>query len=201
MDLNKEATIDQEWVAVENYEFKILVMIACLAQEKLAFRGTLKDMCEFLGVCENTNNKANIKKAIQQLEQKKDIAIFRQGNTWTLTLTISAERKPKIIRIKNEYINAIKTYKAENKNDRVGWENILKVLVYLWDTHSESHTYNEIANATKVSESTVQRAVKALTNINFTDMDIKKKVAWYKNFNGQWQSSGTKYQVGHKWEK
>lgn len=39
MDLEKEAPIDYDWIEVKNYEFKILVMTACLAQEKLAFRG------------------------------------------------------------------------------------------------------------------------------------------------------------------
>lgn len=200
MDLNKEASINQGWINMENYDFKILIMITCLAQEKLAFRGTLKDMCEFLGLKEDTRNKNRIKLAIENLEQQEDIKIIREGYIWTLTLTLKAEAKPKIIRIKNKYINAIKTYKAENPNDSVSWENILKVLIFLWTTHSEVYTQSEIANATKVSESTVRKAVKALTTINFNDLAITKKLAWYKNFNGQWRSSGTKYQVGYHWK-
>jgi hypothetical protein len=50
LNLEHEAEIDTEWLTVKNYEFKILVMIACLAENHLAFRGKLKDMCEFLGV-------------------------------------------------------------------------------------------------------------------------------------------------------
>lgn len=202
MDLNKEATIDQEWVAIENYEFKILIMIACLAQEKLAFRGTLKDMCEFLGIKEDSRNRNKIKEAIEKLEQLGDVLVIKEGNIWTLTLSIKAERKPKIIRIKNEYINAIKAYKAENKNDSVGWENILKVLVFLWTANNtDVYTQNKIAKATNVSEATVRKAIKALTSIKFNDMSIARKISWYKDLSAQWRVAGTKYQVGFKWEK
>lgn len=175
MNLNKGAPINQEWIAVENYEFKILVMIACLAQEKLAFRGTLKDMCEFLGIIENTNNRNKIKIAIEKLENEDDIKVFREGNIWILALSAKAERKPKIIRIKNEYIKAIKNYKAENPNERIGWENILKVLLYLWDKNELEYTQKEIAKITRISETTVRKAIKALTKIDFSDLSFEKK--------------------------
>lgn len=175
-------------------------MIACLAQEKLAFRGKLKDMCEFLGITTHSKNKSKIKEAIEKLEKQGDILVVKQGNMWTLTLSIKAERKPKIIRIKNEYINAIKIYKADNSNESVGWESILKALIFLWTTNnSEIYTQEEIAQAIKTSVSTVRKAIKALTKINFNDMDIEKRIAWYKDFNSQWRPIGTKYQIGHKW--
>lgn len=200
MNLSKEAPINQEWISTENYDFKILVMIACLAQEKLAFRGKLKDMCEFLGIKDDSHNRAKIKEVIERLEKQGDIKVIQEKHFWVLYLTSQAERKPKIIRIKNEYINTIKQYKAENKNDSVGWENILKVLVFLWTTDNTTvYTQEEIANAVKTSSATARKAIKALTSISFKDMAIEKKVAWYKDFNAQWRAAGTKYQVGYKW--
>lgn len=104
MNVNKEACIDYDWITIQNYQFKILVMIACLAQEKLAFRGSLKDMCEFLGVTTSTPNKNKIKEAIQILEEQGNIKVIKEGYTWTLTLSVKAERKQHIIKIKNAYI-------------------------------------------------------------------------------------------------
>lgn len=201
MNLNKEAPIDQEWISVENYEFKILVMIACLAQEKLAFRGKLKDMCEFLGIKENSCNRAKIKEIIHKLERQGDIKAIQEKQFWVLYLTSQAERKPKIVKIKNEYIKAIQEYKAENPNDRIGWENILKVLVYLWDKNGLEYTQKEIARITNTSEAIVGKAIKALTKINFSDLSFEKKKIWFKSLEGKWLTSGSKYTLGYNWNK
>lgn len=202
MDLEKEAPIDYDWIKVKNYEFKILVMTACLAQEKLAFRGQLKDMCAFLGVGNTTSNRANIKKAIANLVEAGELMseILEDSKTWIVTITSKAEKKKKIIKIKNTYIEAIKAYKAIDKNRSVSWEVILKVLIFLWgDNSSEVRTYKEIGEALGVKEQAVGRAVSALTTIDFKDMSITKKLSWYKNSNSDWRIAGSTYQVGHKW--
>ena len=131
MDLNKEAGIDTTWLSVANYKFKILVMISCLAQNHLAFRGKLKDMCDFLGVGNTTSNTKKIKEAIQQLEEKGDIIKVQEGYTYTLTLTNKAYNKAKVKRIRNAWVSAIQGYEPEDKDNSVSWETILKVLVYL----------------------------------------------------------------------
>ena len=64
-----EAEFEFEWLLRQKYEFKILTLIAVLADNNLAYRGTLKDMCEFFGVKpgdSRTNNQ--IKAAITKLE-------------------------------------------------------------------------------------------------------------------------------------
>lgn len=202
MDLEKEAPIDYDWIEVKNYEFKILVMTACLAQEKLAFRGQLKDMCAFLGVGNTTSNKTNIKKAIANLVETDELMseVLEDGKTWIVTITTKAEKKKKIIKIKNVYIEAIKNYKALDKTKSVGWESILKVLIYLWGEKEEDiKTYNEIGAELDISSRTVARAVEALTTIDFKDMAITRKLKHYKDFNGQWRTAGSTFCVGHKW--
>ena len=200
MDLNKEAGIDTTWLSVSNYQFKILVMIACLAQEKLAFRGKLKDMCEFLGVSNTKPNTDKIKEAIQKLEEKGDVIVVREGYTWTITLTVKAERKDKIKRIKNAYINAIQNYKPEEKDDSVSWENILKVFVYLIADKREIKRYDEIANALGIAEKTVRKAVKALINIDFKDVELKRKLAWFKSNDESFKVIGQKIEVAYKFD-
>lgn len=202
MNLEKEAPIDYDWIEVKNYEFKILVMTACLAQEKLAFRGQLKDMCEFLGVGNTTSNRANIKQAIANLVNAGELLseVLEDGKTWIVTITTKAEKKKKIIKIKNTYIEAIKAYKAIDKTKSVGWDSILKVLVYIWGEKEENiQTYKEIAETLGVSAKTVGRAVEALTTIDFKDMSITRKLKHYKDFNGQWRTAGNTFNVGYKW--
>lgn len=197
IDLEHEAEIDTDWLTVKNYEFKILVMIACLAENHLAFRGKLKDMCEFLAVSNQANNTKKIQEAISALESKGDIIILKEGYTWTLTLSNKANRKDKVKRIKNAYISAIKAYKAADNEDSVDWENILKVLVYLCADKREVKRYDEIAKALGLTEKTTKRAVKALVNIEFNDLSVKKKLAWFKNNDGDFKVIGNKYEVGY----
>ena len=200
MNLDNEAYIDTDWLTVKNYEFKILVMIACLAENHLAFRGKLKDMCDFLGVGNSAPNTAKIKEAISALETKGDIKTLVEGHTWTLTLSVKAERKDKIKRIKNAYIQAIQSYEPTDREDSVAWENILKVLVYLCADKREVKRYDEIAKALGMTEKTAKRAVKALINIEFNDLSVKRKLAWFKNNEGDFKVIGNKYEVGLKFD-
>lgn len=200
MNLEHEAYIDTDWLTVKNYEFKILVMIACLAENHLAFRGKLKDMCVFLGVGNTTSNTKKIKEAISALEAKGDIKTLVEGHTWTLTLSVKAERKYKIKRIKNAYIQAIQNYESVDRENSVAWENILKVLVYLCADKREVKRYDEIAKTLSMTEKTAKRAVKALINIEFNDLSVKRKLAWFKNNEGDFKVIGNKYEVGLKFE-
>ena len=201
MNMEQEAYIDTDWLTVKNYEFKILVMVACLAENHLAYRGKLKDMCEFLGVKSVDSNRKKIKEAIATLEAKGDIKTLVEGQTWTITLSVKAERKDKIKKIKNAYISAIQNYEPVDKdNDSVAWENILKVLVYLCADKREVKRYDEIAKALGIAEKTAKRAVKALINIEFNDLSVKKKLAWFKNNDGDFKVIGNKYEVGLKFD-
>lgn len=197
MNLENEAYIDADWLTIKNYEFKILVMVACLAENHLAYRGKLKDMCAFLGVKAVQSNRDKIKEAIAALEAKGDIKTLVEGQTWTLTLSVKAERKQKIIKIKNAYINAIKAYEPVDKeNDSVSWENILRVLVFLCADKKDVRRYDEIGKALGIGKSTAERAVRALVNIDFNDLSVKRKLAWFKNNDGDFKVIGNHYEVG-----
>lgn len=75
-------------------------MIVLLADNHLAYRGTLTDMCKFLDVASrDSRTNAKIKTAIENLEKSGKIKTIKDGNTWTLTLAKKAERDKQIIRI------------------------------------------------------------------------------------------------------
>lgn len=194
MDLEREAEIDKDWLTVQNYQFKILVMIAALAENKLAFRGKLKDMCEFLGVQSCGVNNKKIKDAIEALEKKNDIIVVKQGQTWTLTLSTKAEKKPKVIRIKNAWIKAIQQYKSP-EDENVSWESILKVFVFLCADKKDVKTYQDIATELGLKYNTVRRAVWALDNIELTDINFKRKMAYYKTVDNEFKVKGQRIDV------
>lgn len=190
-----EAYIDEDWLTVENYRFKILVMIAALAENHLAYRGKLKDMCDFLGVGNTTSNTSKIKEAIAALERTGDIKTIKDGHTWTITLTVKAERKSRVIKIRNAWIKVIQQYKCEDKKS-VSWENILKVLVYLCADKTEVKRYDTIGKALNISPDVAKRAVAALDNIDFGDITVKRKIAWLKKTDDEYRVIGQKYDVG-----
>lgn len=132
-----------------------------LADNHLAYRGTLSDMCSFLGVAtRNSRTNQAIKTAIQNLSNAQLIRTIRDGNTWTLTLSKSAERKSKVIRIKKEWVLAAKGCVGAG----VDWTTVLKVWLYLIDNQQEVITSSQIAEALAVSTSAVSRARVVLTN-------------------------------------
>lgn len=67
-------------------------MITVLATNHLAYRGTLADMCGFLGVSMSSCNNKKIKEAISRLVQKGYILAIKEGRTYTLTLSLKGER-------------------------------------------------------------------------------------------------------------
>lgn len=192
----KEVFIDKDWLTTQNYQFKILVMIAVLAENHLAFRGKLKDMCDFLGVSNQTANTNKIKGAIEALEKSGDILVIREGHTWTLTLSVKAERKPKIIKIKNAWIKLIQQYQAPEGKE-VAWESVLKVFVYLCADKKEVKDYKTIADELNLKYDSVKRSIYALDGIDFNDITFKRKLAWFKDNNDEFKVSGQKIDIGY----
>lgn len=199
MNEQHEAFIDADWLTVQNYQFKILVMVAALAENHLAYRGKLKDMCEFLGVANLTNNTKKIKDAIAALENSGDVKVIRDGHTWTITLSVKAERKSKIIKIRNGWIKAIQNY--DSKDNSVSWENILKVLVYLCADKTEIKRYDTIGSALNISADTAKKAVTALDGIDFGDIAVKRKIAWLKLNDNDFRVIGQRIEVGYDFSK
>lgn len=156
-----EAEFEFEWLLRQKYEFKILTLIAVLADNNLAYRGTLKDMCEFFGVRsgDSTNNR-NIRAAIDKLETDGLLKQIKDGRTFTLTLSKKGEQRKRVIRIQKEWVEIAKNYKSEENS--ISWMNLLKVWLYLIDNKKEIIKSSEIAEELGLSTDSVKRAKKAL---------------------------------------
>lgn len=145
---------------MEKYDFKILTLIAVLAENKLAYRGKIKDMCEFLGVKtgQSRTNKA-IKDAIDKLEKEEYIYAVKDKQTYTLTLRVKAEKKKEIIKIQKKWIQMVKD--ADSKG--ASWDNILRVWLYLIDNKKEIITNKDISEALDMDIKMITRIKKILT--------------------------------------
>ena len=66
--MDEELEFEKDWLSVEKLEFKLLTLITVLADNHLAYRGTLSDMCSFLGLAkQNYRTNQKFKAAIQNL--------------------------------------------------------------------------------------------------------------------------------------
>ena len=166
--MDEELEFEKNWLSVEKMEFKILTLITVLADNHLAYRGTLADMCAFFGVgARDSRNNARIRTAIENLKNKGLIKTIQDGRTWTLTLSRNAERRSKVIRIKRDWVNALHA----SKGKAVDWAVVLKVWLYLIDNHQEVLKSSEIADCLGVSISTVSRARQVLIDMNAIKAD------------------------------
>lgn len=156
-----EAEFEFEWLLRQKYEFKILTLIAVLADNNLAYRGTLNDMCDFFGVRSNdSRNRRSIKAAIDQLETDGLLKHIEDGKTLTLTLSKKGEQRKRVIRIQKEWVEIAKNYKSDDNS--ISWMNLLKVWLFLLDNKKEIIKISDITTSLGVSKDIVKRAKKAL---------------------------------------
>lgn len=146
----------------------MLALLAVLADSHLAYRGTLADMCDFLGVASrNSRTNQKIRDAIDALETDGLLKKITDGRTFTLTLSKKPEKQRRVIRIQKEWVMVAKNYsKLPNKSVSVDWTPLLKVWLFLLDRGNTSKTITnrQIAAALGMTEGTVKNARAALTN-------------------------------------
>ena len=163
-----EVEFDFDWLSRTDYQFKLLALLAVLADSNLAYRGTLSDMCDFFGVGKSNSRTNNqIRGAIDSLEADGLLKKVIDGRTFTLTLSKKAERQRRVIKIQREWVMVAKNYAAmPNKSKNVGWEPLLKVWLFLLGREKNTNpiTNQAIADALGLTIGTVKNARAALVH-------------------------------------
>ena len=154
-----EAGFEKEWLKLEKYNFKLLTLVAVLAQNHLAYRGTVAEMCEYLGVDNQTKNRRAITTAIEQLEKKGMIKTILDGKVYTITLSVKAEKKKDVIVIQKKWIEMVQGLKGG-----VSWDNVLRVWLYLIANEEEIITSKKIAADLGMTKRMVDRIKVVLVN-------------------------------------
>ena len=154
-----EAGFEKEWLKLEKYNFKLLTLVAVLAQNHLAYRGTVAEMCDYLGINNQTKNRKAITTAIAQLEKKGMIKTILDGKVYTITLSVKAEKKKDVIVIQKKWIEMV-----QGLTTGVTWDNVLRVWLYLIANEEEIITSKKIAADLGISERKVARIKDVLVN-------------------------------------
>ena len=155
-----EAGFEKEWLKLEKYNFKLLTLVAVLAQNHLAYRGTVAEMCDYLGIDNQTKNRKAITTAIAQLEEKGMVKTILDNNkVYTITLSVKAEKKKDVIVIQKKWIEMV-----QGLTTGVTWDNVLRVWLYLIANEEEIITSKKIAADLGMSKSMVDRIKIILVN-------------------------------------
>ena len=151
----------------EKLEFKIFIMVSLLADNNLAYRGTLNDISRDLGYAGTADTRRNkrIKEAIERLLEADLIKVLKDKNIYTISLSSYAEKN--VIRIAR---GTVKTIRETLMSERTGhdWSYTLKVLLYLYETDNtfvegmNDRYYKEIAEALRITTKQVGVAIKQL---------------------------------------
>ena len=148
-----EAGFEKEWLKLEKYNFKLLTLVAVLAQNHLAYRGTVAEMCDYLGIDNQTKNRRAITTAIAQLEEKGMVKTILDNNkVYTITLSVKAEKKKDVIVIQKKWIEMV-----QGLTTGVTWDNVLRVWLYLIANEEEIITSKKIAADLGMNKSMVDR--------------------------------------------
>ena len=216
IDLREKYTdniaISEEWLQqVQDYELKILLLTSILADNNLAFRGSLKVMCDWLGIQSNTNNNRTIKKSLQNLSDKGYIFYKREGRTYHVSITNKGLKDKKIYKIRKIWIEAFRKYNREdgkivNKDISVDWIKILRVFIYIYYLKpGELITYEKVAKITDTSIGTVEKALAAILSCDLKGLLIEKQIIREKytddDNNVCWKTKGQDISVFVKFEE
>lgn len=154
-----EAGFEKEWLKLEKYNFKLLTLVAVLAQNHLAYRGTVAEMCDYLGIANQTKNRKAITTAIAQLESKGMVKTILDGKVYTITLSVKAEKKKDVIIIQKKWIEMV-----QGLTTGVTWDNVLRVWLYLIANEEEIITSKKIAADLGMTKRMVDRIKVVLVN-------------------------------------
>lgn len=192
MFTNERVTINKKWLYLEADEFKVLLYIA-INNNKIS---SLKEIREFLKLCNCKKNNDRIKNALENLKEKKYIEYSKTGNTFKITLISNND---KCISIRMSWVEMIRNYNKDNKNRIIdkklpsaNWGNMLKLLIYMYYNGNEYNnyigygqdeaewkivnTYKKIGEELNASKYQISNSLKALKKINLDGVVIKHKI-------------------------
>ena len=194
--------VSKQWLDdLVDYQIKVLLLTSVLADNNLAFRGTLKTMCEWLGIESCSNNNKRIKQSLQNLSNNGYIFYKVEGRTHHVSISNKGLKSKQIYKVRKKWIEVFKKYCKENKDKdfSIDWIKVLRVFIYIYYSHDEIVTLQKIAQITNTSDQTVNNALKAILACNLKGLRIEKEIikdSFYDNRNiKQWRTRGQKINV------
>ena len=179
MELDNSIDYHTEWLVAEDYETRILILVSILADNDLAFRGTIPTMEKWLGLSNQTLTRDKIIKAIQTLEKKEYIYTLLDDDIYTITISKKGIKDKKIVKLRKEWIEIIKDHKKllpvaeDGKIHGAIWSNLLKVFVICRECKGDIVKLNEITNEIGMSSKTFSRCIKILNKLDMREYGLR----------------------------
>lgn len=140
-----------EWLRLEKKDFRILAMLA----DKAEFSGNLSDLCEYFSLSRQSSNRQNLRDSIQKLTGD-----FVECEVRGRTYTLRAIPKEKKIEIPRRW--TIPIIQHQYNLESVSWENVLKVLIWIFENRKPIITNAEIAKDLQISVDSITSAKNVL---------------------------------------
>lgn len=189
--------ISDDWLDVEKWELKILILTSMLADNNLAFRGTLKTMRDWFGI--KSGNNSAIKRAIDSLVEKEYIFCNVEGRTYHISIRDKGLKDKEVKKIRKCWINNIKNY----NNSNVSWITRLKVFIYLYSKGSIYTTQEELSNQLCISVETLRKTINDIQDceLDGISLDFSVEKDSFVNSNGDYifRNTGSNYIFGYDW--
>ena len=164
----EQAIFYWEWLPLPKAEFNILAM---LAEQGGSFSGNYSDMCRYLGVTRQNNNRQTLRAAVESLAAAGFITHRSQGRTQILKILPKATEIP----LPRAWVQSV--IRHDYSGESVAFAQVLKL--FAWIAHNEVPvvTNGEIAADLNVSSSTVVSAKNVLEREyeNITKKRISEK--------------------------
>lgn len=194
--------VSRQWLDdLIDYQIKILLLTSVLADNNLAFRGTLKTMCEWLGIKSSGNNNKKIKQCLQNLSNNGYIFYKVEGRTHHVSISNKGLKNKQIYKVRKKWIEVFKKYCKEDKDKTfsIDWIKVLRVFIYIYYSKDQIVTVQKIAQITNTSDQTVSNALKAILACDLKGVRIEKEVikdSYYDERNiKQWRTRGQKINI------
>ena len=193
-EFEDDISIYYEWLPLEDLQLKILILTSVLAENNLAYRGSLSTMCNWLGISSCSNNNSKIKQSLEALQDKRLINYYKDGRTYVIAITNAGMKNKDVLRVRKAWINAFKAYKSDIS---IGWLQLVKVFVYICSRAIRQKeqliiTRNEVAEALGITRCN-------LDGITFQKEVEKERI---KDKSGQTIAifnKGTSITIGYNW--
>lgn len=188
--------INFNWLKLEDYQFKILILVKMLAtdKEQLTYKGKLENMRNWLDLGNSTANNTKIRNAIQELYKKGIIDYTPKSNTatkYTITIIDKIENDVfSIVRkVDKQDIETIRKYTIDNNKRILG--NMLKIYIFaLGNTEIITYanlglllniiTKEDVNNNGEYKINKISNSINSLEQCNFKDNTIfEKKRKWF----------------------
>ena len=159
-----------EWLPLPKAEFNILAM---LAEQGGSFSGNYSDICRYLGVTPQNNNRQTLRAAVESLAAAGFISHESRGRTQILKVLPKATEIP----LPRAWVQSV--IRHDYTGESVAFAQVLKVFAWIAGNKMEIVTNDMIASDLNISASTVVSAKNVLNREyeNITKKRISEKLS------------------------